>query len=987
MFTLITQVDRTKGNYESAFIYTLNAGFSGISGNIENVEIRMFIPEYLNIFYGDIEDHVEEIRTEEVEGGRNIIFDFGSIEDLGVAVRLGFGMSFIPDTPSGTLFELKTEMYINGIKEVEYINEQIELEIITRFEISREVVLPSIDPAPGGEVFYKLTLQNFEDLGGEIQNIQIICQGTANIQIDSTFPVVGSDVSSKFADTRYDNVLGSFVGNTVEFNLEAYKGQKYEFIYKGIIGADLEIGTEIVTLANWSIDTEEQEQDVHTITLGDPVYTAVIPAYGPNYTLQNEYIGYEFNIKNTGNQPLQTVSIEEILPQEIEYYEFKTGTFHFAEIKVDVNAEYVIQYTTVQGNVGEFGPFNTNTNSTVDLQFILDEGDNLATLRWDLVQLSVGMGNKISPKIDGIVKSDILDNTTIINEFELSYVLDEDIEIIPNTKSTIVQNTCVLNTSFSQTLTDRPINPNTVIRYSIGATCRESRLLDPIIAFMLPKELEYIGNDEISYTDYFPNSETPELPDVEIIPDINENGDTIIKFAFENDKSFNFRQKSNFNISFDTRVKTAATGEFETFMILNTITATEVIPDSSDIYRDTNDIAENPLVSPIYAKSNVNENRILFFVSTKSNKKIKGNLDTEFLEEPQVANATSGGSIEYKISVTNIGNVGLEQVEIVDILPHIGDTGVILNTVPRNSGYPVYTITEVTAKIIRENGTEEKTGFEIFYSNSYNPVRFGPVFNEIGVDDDWILTLPENIADVKSFKVITNESVLNPNDMLEINVIAVAPVSTPVDSIAWNSFAADVVYKNLEGDDTHLLAIEPEKVGVQIQDTPVDKGVINGYVWFDDNKNGLPDIGEEGMNDVGIVLEDENGIIKDFTFTNPNFDNENGYYSFNNLDYGNYVLTFFKDPKFIFTKQRLDEEQGSKVNSKNNKTAVISINEDNRIIQVNGGLIKKPRIEMEKLLEVNTSANQTIKNIIRNQMLITMKMEDTKGLIEKLENS
>ena len=987
MFTLITEVDKTKGNYEDVFIYTLNAGFSGISGNIESAEIRMFIPDYLSIFYGDIEDHVEEIREEDVEGGRNIIFDFGAIEDLGVAVRLGFGVTFIPDTPSGTLFGLKTEMYINGVKEVEYLDEEIELEIITRYEISREVVLPTINPAPGGEVFYKVTLENFEDLGGEIENIKIICEGTDEIQIDPTFEVIGNDVSEKFEDKRYDNTLGTFVGNTVEFELPAYKGQKYEFIYKAVIEENLEIGTEIVTLANWTIDEVAQEQDVHTVTLGELVSSAVIPVYGPDYTLQDEYIGYEFNIKNTGNQALETVEILETLPQEIEYYEFKTGTFHFEDIKIDIDVEYEIEYTTILGNGGTFESLRTNQNSKIDLQFLLDAGDNLATLKWILPQISVGMGNKIAPKIDGIVKSDVIDNTTIVNELELTYVLDEEIETIPNSKSTLVQNTCVLNTSFSQTLADRPINPGTTIRYSIGATCRESRLVDPIIAFMLPKELEYVGNRKIEYTDYFPNSEEPILPEAVIISNINENGDSVVKFVFEDATGFNFRQKSSFNISFDTRVKFGAKGSFETFMILNTIPAIEVIPEESEIYRDTNNIADNPLVSPIYAKSRTNENQILFFVSTKSNKQIKGNLDIEFTEEPEIANATSGGRVEYKINVTNISNVELEQLEIVDILPYIGDTGVIITDVERLSDYPVYTITEVTAKIIRVDGTEETVGFEIYYSDSYDPIRFGPKFNKIGTDDNWTLIVPDELTNIKSFKVIVNETVLNPNDKLEIDVIAVAPVSTPVDSIAWNSFAADVVYTDLEGKQTHLLAIEPEKVGLQIQETPTDKGVINGYVWFDKSKNGIPDEDEEGINDIGIVLIDENDKIVDFTFTTPDFNENKGYYSFSNLEFGTYDLRFYILPKHVFTIQNFTVPEGSKVNPKNNMIQNIVLTNENRIFQGNGGLINRPAIGIDKLLEVNKSANQTMKNVIRNQMLMTMKTENTKELIERLNNS
>ena len=165
MYTIISKVDRVKGNYEDVFIYTLNASFSGISGSTENTKIKMFIPENLILYLGDIEDHVKEIIEEIVPGGKNVIFDFGTIEDLGVAVRLGFGLAFNPNIAiSGDTFNLITGIYIDEVLEVEYKAEEILLEVIPRYEIARQVVLPAIEPAAGSEVYFKTTLENFGDL-------------------------------------------------------------------------------------------------------------------------------------------------------------------------------------------------------------------------------------------------------------------------------------------------------------------------------------------------------------------------------------------------------------------------------------------------------------------------------------------------------------------------------------------------------------------------------------------------------------------------------------------------------------------------------------------------------------------------------------------------------------------------------------------------------------------------------------------------------
>ena len=149
MYTIINNVDKTKGNYEDVFIYTLNASFSGISGSTSNTKIKMFIPENLILYLGDIADHVKEITEDIVLGGKEVTFDFGTIEDLGVSVRLGFGLAFDPNIAiSGDKFSLTTGIYIDEILEVDYTAQEIELEVIPRYEIARQIVLPAIEPAP-----------------------------------------------------------------------------------------------------------------------------------------------------------------------------------------------------------------------------------------------------------------------------------------------------------------------------------------------------------------------------------------------------------------------------------------------------------------------------------------------------------------------------------------------------------------------------------------------------------------------------------------------------------------------------------------------------------------------------------------------------------------------------------------------------------------------------------------------------------------------
>ena len=148
MYTIVNNVDRTKGNYEDVFIYTLNASFSGISGSTQNTKIKMFIPENLILYLGDIEDPVKQVTEDVVPGGKEVTFDFGTIDDLGVSVRIGFGLTFAPDIAiSGDKFSLISGIYIDDVLEIDDTAEEIELEVIPRYEIARQIVLPAIEPA------------------------------------------------------------------------------------------------------------------------------------------------------------------------------------------------------------------------------------------------------------------------------------------------------------------------------------------------------------------------------------------------------------------------------------------------------------------------------------------------------------------------------------------------------------------------------------------------------------------------------------------------------------------------------------------------------------------------------------------------------------------------------------------------------------------------------------------------------------------------
>ncbi len=979
MATMIVTVDRQSGNYEQVFIYTINASFNGIAGEIQSAQIRVFVPDYLDVFLGDAREPVKSVEEIPIAGGREVVYDFGAITDLGIAVRLGFGVTFKTEATNGMTFLCNPKLFVNGAEAISSVSDEIALLLEAQFEITRNIVLPTALPSAGSAVFYELTLQNFGDLGAVADNIEIVCAGSDLLMLDNEFSVVGADDSTKFADKTQDGIEATFEGNSLRFSIPTYRGEIYRFIYRAVIADTAEVGTEIATLATWSIDSEAQPNELHEVTLSDPIYDSTVSIYAPDYSLPNEYLCYRMNIKNTGNQILTGVLFENDLPPDISYYRFNTGSFNIGVINQNLSAEYFIDYETFGGVTGQLGPFNTDVNTAVDLTTVIPDGDNLSILFWRLNTLGIGVETKGTPQLLGIVNSGVPLDSSVVNHIHLSFDEGGEVTEVVENATTLIANYCALNPSLSMSVGENPVKPGQELQYTFHLNCRASRVQNPIFALLMPRELEYVGAEQYSYSDIF-TATTPPQPQVRLIPNFGENGETLVKFEFRDENAFSFRQLATAKITFTARVAVGALGEIESFLLLNTKGSNGIIPNTVDIYVDSDNIAEDSTVQRNYAKSNVMENRILYFVSTSSNKKVKGLLDSEYVEEPIVGRTVNGGSLEYLITVKNIGNAVLDEVEIVDILPYIGDTGVIVTGSARGSEFPLYALSEVVA-VIQPSG--EEAPFEIFYSTSADPVRFGANFDVIGTDDNWTVEPPEDLSELKSFKVRTRDRSLSPSESLMVAITATVPTGVQIAEVAWNSFAADVVYTDLSGTKQHLAAIEPEKVGIQVADSTSGTVKISGYSWVDSSGDGYRGDDEPFVNDVAVVLYNEEGVQLRYTSTTTDIDGNDGQYVFENLEPGRYYVKFFIDStKLKFTAQRTDTENGSKADKNSGTTPIIDLTTATERSDINVGILPKGQRTLQEILAVNRQARGMVRDVIKTQMLLTMRSEDVLEILE-----
>lgn len=990
MPNLITKVDRTTGTYDNVFIYTMNASFNGISGDINSAQIQMQIPNYFTVYLGDIELPVQETIIVKGEETTSYTFDFGSITDLGIAVRIGFGLTYNYEVDNGESFELISNMFINDELILTNTADEITLAVTPRFALDHNIVLPTIDPAPGGQVYYRVKLQNYGDLGGAIQDVEISIEHPDIVILDNTYEIKGADASTgTVTDDSADGIIGSIVDNQVIFSIPSYRGEIYEFIYRATISSDSLSGDEVNTTATWTYEGGTTTTDLDSFVLSTPVYSATTLIYGPEYIIPNEYACYQLYIANNGNQALDTVTSTISLPQQLEYYSFNTGTFYTSQINEPIEEEYYVSYTTNGGVSDTFGPFNTNVNSTVDLQPFLDSGDNLSSLTWEIASLGVGVEESIAPEILSISIEDLTTGSLIFNTSRITWYVDGVSDYNLDNHSINVQDLCILNPEFSVSTGSSPVRPGETITFTMGATCLRTRLQDPIFAMILPYQLEYVGNKTIVQMDFFDVEPKALIPDVSLTYDFNEDGDTLVAFRFRDEFSYDFLQGDGVYLSFDAQVKSSARDTFSTNMLLNTLSSTGKVPSGVLSYDDVDNIADDPDVLPLYAESTSVSNQILLFISTSSNKKVMGSLDDTWLEEPFIGTTLSGGNVDYQLTLSNIGNADITNIEIVDILPHVGDTGVVEIDTPRESLFPIYNISEMDGQIIDTDTEEIITGvtLEYYYSSSYDPVRFGGNFDTIGTDDNWTLDVPAFLTDVSSFKIILADHILGPGQSLVLTIRGNAPVDTPSALVAWNSFAANVTYTNSSGVSETLLAIEPEKVGVTIAEPAADTATITGYAFRDLNGNGYFEGTDYKVNDIGVVLYDEDGVAQAATYTVTSFDDEDGYYEFAGLAPGNYYVGFFIDDlNFKFTSQELVEVTGSKVDPSTGITLMLTLSAGDTLNEINAGFIPINSYSIDTILEVNKSARSMVRNVIYDQMLIGMKYEDVQELITNMQD-
>ncbi|MFJ2318041.1 SdrD B-like domain-containing protein, partial [Glutamicibacter sp. NPDC087661] len=260
-----------------------------------------------------------------------------------------------------------------------------------------------------------------------------------------------------------------------------------------------------------------------------------------------------------------------------------------------------------------------------------------------------------------------------------------------------------------------------------------------------------------------------------------------------------------------------------------------------------------------------------------------------FYRYPCIVETKPGGIAEWNLSVTNTGNVNAQHMEILDIFPYIGDTGVTGSqaSTPRGSQW-IPTLLDIKLPEVPA-GTDMVLSYLTGDPALCKPTGANMQDPWAGCDGNWTTERPANPKEIKGIKLVLDSSEgFAPGERVSLTFTTVSETEMPEGASdfapAWNSFGY-AAQAQVNGQ-TDYRSQEPIKTGITFKPEEKEKVSVGDYVWIDENRDGLQDEDEKGIKDVVLTLAGPDGKEVTDVFGNPvlpTMTDENGLYIFENL--------------------------------------------------------------------------------------------------------
>ncbi|MBB3842159.1 hypothetical protein FHS57_006190, partial [Runella defluvii] len=640
---------------------------------------------------------------------------------------------------------------------------------------------------------------------------------------------------------------------------------------------------------------------IETTTLANPVTAAVLTKGGSGNYFPGQRFSYGWSFTNTGNVPLENVEIIETIP---------------ANAIIDQDAEYngvrVLEWEDIHH---------------------IEYQTNVSGSTW--VALGAGVGVPDLPsgtyftKIKFVFTSPFMPNASILSSSQiLHFKAIGEVTVaetvtncmewtsttagIPNQAGRTVCNSSV-------TLQPRPTTSRAIYSAAHASNCAQvaggtvtfsgtlladvgySNGLNPVCALLIPSGSIYVSGSE-TFTANNTGITTP--PTLEIIPNYITTGGVLrdlYRWTFPSGTVVPYGER--FTVGVSVKISPALPpGPYNADFIATFSNASANAPDYNfGNFTDTKDWDLDGNTTELVGRANTNYGQcdisIAASASMESIKWVKGLCDVAYSRYPAFGQTVPGGDADYRLIIKNTGNVVMKDIKIIDILPFVGDRGVI-DPQPRQSQWRPNLANPISAP----------AGVTVYYTTVSNPCR-----DEVKQPSDpspfptgctppnWSVTPPLDITQVQAVKIDFGTKTLTGGDSLVFSWPMRAPVDAPTnDEIAWNSFGFVATRTD---NNQPLLAAEPIKVGIKLK--PIQPAVYGDYVWIDTNKNGIQDDGATGVSGVRVELYKDNGDgISDPTtdlFVGFTVTDGAGKYLFSTLQPGDYFAKFYPPAGYVTT--------------------------------------------------------------------------------------
>lgn len=228
---------------------------------------------------------------------------------------------------------------------------------------------------------------------------------------------------------------------------------------------------------------------------------------------------------------------------------------------------------------------------------------------------------------------------------------------------------------------------------------------------------------------------------------------------------------------------------------------------------------------------------------------------------------TPGQLVQYDININNPTNTDVTNIVLVDNMPYPSDVKPLTGTPRGSTGYLEYPIPYNT-----HPGSTPEYRDILLTSNNYDPGNFVDL---CVVSPNWTGFTNAGNNNANSVKLQLGPNCpLNGGSSLTVPWYAVVPVGTPDGTQICN----DIVYQaTMVSNSTLLIPAQSNETCFTINDC--NGCTVGGFVWFDQNEDGLQDGNEPGYNGLIVHLRDNTGIIAT-TISADNFAQDPGYYEF-----------------------------------------------------------------------------------------------------------